>query len=191
MSNPNVNCKKIKKYIEEYNKLNKNNLENELEHFRKGKEIGNLERVIRSASDKSRKHQHRIKKNSLQQGQCILLIDENQQEIWKLRNENFEKLYNKIVELLKDVEGLGDLYYYDTALRIGVFFGLYPEKIYLHSGAGIGADNLIGKKITSSEKFIEKNNLPCHELFDEMECYQIENFLCLFRDRLKFRVSLI
>jgi hypothetical protein len=46
-----------------------------------------------------------------------------------------------VLELV-DVPGIGELYVYDTALRIGAKLGVFPEKVYLHAGARIGVRNL-------------------------------------------------
>jgi hypothetical protein len=40
------------------------------------------------------------------------------------------------------VTGIGELYVYDTALRIGAKLGVFPEKVYLHAGTRIGVRNL-------------------------------------------------
>jgi len=55
------------------------------------------------------------------------------------------------------MDGLGELYAYDTALRIGAFIDVFPENVNLHAGARVGA-KVLG--IDGNEKFIELESLP-------------------------------
>ncbi len=60
-----------------------------------------------------------------------------------IRNtQNFDELLVLIGGLRKSVKGIGELYIYDTSLRIGSYLGHLPEKVYLHSGTRKGARNL-------------------------------------------------
>jgi hypothetical protein len=79
-------------------------------------------------------------------------------------------------ELLEDVPGIGELYIYDTSLRIGAKLNLYPKKVYLHAGTRRGARALGLKADTSL-------NVP--DLPSEFRCllpYEIEDVLCIFKE---------
>ena len=78
------------------------------------------------------------------------------------------------------IKGIGSLTYYDTAFRIGYTINIFPTKIYLQAGALIGAERLLQKKIKS--RFIEKIDLPKIFQIQELECWQIEDILCIYKD---------
>lgn len=101
--------------------------------------------------------------------------------------ESFADLF-RITEIVRGkVDNVGDLWSYDTALRIGFKLRIYPNVVYLQRGARVGARKLLGKKkiigrYLSKDIFIER--IP--EL-NELECYEIEHFLCDFKDRLNYK----
>tara|TARA_B100001146_G_C16182213_1_gene435136 strand:+ start:567 stop:794 length:228 start_codon:yes stop_codon:yes gene_type:complete len=51
---------------------------------------------------------------------------------------------------------------------------LNPDKVYLHSGAKVGAEKLLQKRIKTH--YIEKSDL---NMFNELTCSEIEDILCL------------
>jgi hypothetical protein len=58
------------------------------------------------------------------------------------RCTTFDDLHALITERTKPIKGLGELYRYDTALRIGAALGLEPVAVYLHRGTREGARSL-------------------------------------------------
>ncbi len=94
---------------------------------------------------------------------------------------DFAELLEKIEHLLHGVWGLGEVFYYDTALRIGarIRSGLTPDSVYLHGGTRDGA--------IASDEFERKKNrrcIPRSELPEQLRalpCWQVEDILCLFR----------
>jgi hypothetical protein len=92
--------------------------------------------------------------------------------------KNFDGLYDIIYS--NKPSGVGELFCYDTALRIGQRLGKLPEKIYIHAGTRIGLRNLLNRTIY--EKTILQEELPepfcsCH-----LTPAQLENFFCLYKD---------
>lgn len=71
----------------------------------------------------------RLSKIVLEQARDVLL--ENGKEICK--SHNFDDLFALFERLLLPIKGIGELYVYDTALRIGAKIGVYPERVYLHA----------------------------------------------------------
>jgi hypothetical protein len=55
------------------------------------------------------------------------------------RARNFAELFEMIHTAVHPIPGLGELYVYDTALRIGAKLNLLPDKAYLHAGTRSGA----------------------------------------------------
>ena len=91
------------------------------------------------------------------------------------------KTFNELHELLRvaflRIRGLGQLYTYDTALRIGFTLGIEPSAVYLHAGTRQGA-RAIGIR---SSKIVEVQDLPV--ALQKLAPHEIENFLCIFKPR--------
>lgn len=89
--------------------------------------------------------------------------------------------FDELLNILKSIKirGIGELTNYDVALRIGMYKGMLPQKIYLHAGTREGAKNILKKK-RLSRQFITKDELP--EPLQNLECWQIEDFLCHFKN---------
>jgi len=56
----------------------------------------------------------------------------------EIKVRNFDELYELIEKLVGNINGTGELYIYDTSLRIGAKLGIEPNKIYLHRGTREG-----------------------------------------------------
>jgi len=117
-------------------------------------------------------HQRRLKRATLEKAKETLLA--NFGELKKA--QSFDDLFLLIEKLLKPISGAGELYIYDTALRIGANMNLLPTKIYLHAGTRIGA-RALGFK--TKLKVIEKRDLPAD--FNKLEPHEIEDILCIFK----------
>jgi len=118
-------------------------------------------------------HQHRIGYATCIEGAREL--GKYEAEIKKAKT--FEEIFG-ITELVKrEVDGLGDLWSYDTALRIGFAKGVYPKEVYVQSGVKKGVRKIMGGLLPKGR------SLPQH-IFDpslqKIEPYQLENFLCIY-----------
>ena len=99
----------------------------------------NLQEVVEKASlaetYKGRRdpHQARIKKELLEKlGKCLT------KKLDELSNcKNFDCLLKIVEACAKQIKGIGELTIYDTALRIGFYLDIYPDKVYLQ-GQGKG-----------------------------------------------------
>ncbi len=120
-------------------------------------------------------HQRRLSKAALEQARDVLL---QRQETIKAC-QTFDELYDLLERLLGPIKGLGELYIYDTALHIGAKIGLLPERVYLHAGTRVGAKAL---GFESKAKTLEISELP--EWLRQLEAYEIEDALCIFKDKL-------
>jgi hypothetical protein len=149
----------------------------ELDYFRN---LPSLELCINNAAlainknGKRYRHQYRISNNTLFIVRDILL--DHVEFINEI--EDFDELFILIDGLLKSVKGIGELYIYDTALRIGENLGHSPKKVYLHSGTRIGARRLGFK----NKYVIEMNELP--DELQHLEPFEVEDILCIFEDKL-------
>ncbi len=82
------------------------------------------------------------------------------------------------------MDGAGELYIYDVSLRIGSKLGLFPRKAFLHAGTRQGAKAL---GLNSQLPWLEMDSLP--EWLRELQPYQVEDFLCCYKDRLVSAMS--
>ena len=120
-------------------------------------------------------HQRRLKKANLQEAKSILLA--NSRNLKKCRD--FEELFSVIEMMVEPISGIGELYVYDTALRIGAKLGLLPEKVYLHAGARAGAKAL---GFDGKSRVLETSVLP--KELQQLEPHEIEDVLCIFKSKL-------
>lgn len=94
---------------------------------------------------------------------------------------NFDRLMqalSTLIDLTPRIKGLGELYRYDTALRIGWNVGLEPDRVYLHAGTRKGAKNFgLPWKQTS----LERSELPV--ALQDLRPLEVEDILCIYKDR--------
>lgn len=122
--------------------------------------------------DKKHPHQYRLKREYLQNFGNNLV-----QHIESIESaENFEVLITKIRSYR--VYGIGELAVYDTAVRIGAFLDIWPNRIYLHAGAKIGA---LALNANISSDIISKNDLPPEFRIPDLSCYELEDILCIYK----------
>lgn len=91
----------------------------------------------------------------------------------------FSDLYVVIESAVGPLNGVGPLYLYDTALRIGAFLKLKPNDVYLQAGALKGAKRLLPRVRTRS---ISPTAFPAP--YSALPPYQLENLLCCYRSHL-------
>lgn len=120
-------------------------------------------------------HQYRITQKAMQEANRLLL--ENHDEL--KRCKSFHDLWSLIKSILGAVSGLGELYIYDTSLRLGAYLGLLPDRVYLHAGTRAGA-KAFGISSRHNE-WIEVDELPSP--LRELPCYEVEDILCIYKDQ--------
>jgi hypothetical protein len=118
-------------------------------------------------------HQRRLSRTILEQARGSLRANEKKIEQCK----DFDELYTLLENLLVPIKGIGELYVYDTALRIGARLGLLPSKVYLHAGTRVGAQVL---GFDGKAKALEVSQLP--QELQQLEPHEIEDVLCIFKD---------
>ncbi|RYL29482.1 hypothetical protein [Acinetobacter piscicola] len=98
--------------------------------------------------------------------------------------KSFAELY-QILDLhiqnnKNELHGVGKLCLYDSALRIGAYLGHFPEDVYVQSGSEVGAKKW-GLRIENGK--VDKKEFP-KIILQQLECYEIEDFLCIYKDQL-------
>jgi hypothetical protein len=117
-------------------------------------------------------HQTRLKATHL--AAAAVLLADHLGDIQDARN--FAALHGLLKKLLASRAGLGELYLYDTALRIGAKLGLLPQAIYLHAGTRAGAKAL---KLSVTGNILLKSELPLP--LQQLEPHELEDVLCIYK----------
>jgi hypothetical protein len=129
-----------------------------------------------NSSGKRYSHQRRIKRAAIAQARSIL----SDAKLRMKKCSDFDSLFRLIEAALEDVPGIGELYIYDTSLRIGAKLGILPEKVYLYAGTRTGARNL-GLDVAKST--VRMASLP--PALRVLKPHEVEDVLCIFKDELK------
>lgn len=143
--------------------------------------LSSLELVVTAAAlatdagGKRLDHQRRLTQASLRRAKDNLLAALPKIEKCK----SFHRLHEMVEQILAGIQGLGELYVYDTSLRIGVFLDLWPQKVYLHRGTRKGAKAL---GFSASRAHVEPAEMPVS--IRKLQPYEIEDFLCIYKAEL-------
>lgn len=141
--------------------------------------LDSLEDVIEVAGlaefprGKRHNHQRQVRCDALKQARDRLL------EANLRACTTFDELLERIDQVTADIFGYGELTVYDTALRIGAYLKLEPDKVYLHTGTRDGAKAL---GLDGKRKAINVEELP--EAFRRLKVHEIEDVLCIYADQI-------
>jgi len=120
-------------------------------------------------------HQWRLWDSTAHEAETILLQNINRIAACK----DFDSLHNLVKKIL-NIPGAGEMYWYDTAFRIGINLRIYPGKVYLHRGTRDGAKNL---GLPFEKDALEISELP--QELQKLKPHQTEDFLCIYKDFLR------
>ncbi|MBT8125507.1 MAG: hypothetical protein KJO81_11825 [Gammaproteobacteria bacterium] len=118
-------------------------------------------------------HQYRIPLASLEEARQILL------DLLLENCRNFEELHQTVEKAILHIHMVGPLTVYDISQRIGVYLGLKPNCVYLHSGTAEGARAL---GLTSVNGVLAVEALPLQ--FRSLSPDEIEDCLCIYKREL-------
>lgn len=109
-------------------------------------------------------------------------VDEVRQELREHQKAikavaNFEELFALFERILLPIRGVGEMYVYDTALRMGAFLRKLPDQIYLHKGTREGVMAL-GISV-EERKSVDVSELPTP--FQVLKPHEIEDVLCIYK----------
>jgi len=165
-----------KRILQDYDRHHCCNEKEEIAWFRSQPSLrAAIECAARAVNRRGKRysHQSRIRRESIAHALAALLAIEAR----LARAESFDALLKFISDQLKPVPGIGELYCYDTAFRIGARLGLLPQRVYLHSGTRIGAAKL---GLPSHKSALELNELPTP--LRRRAPHEIEDILCIYKD---------
>ena len=103
------------------------------------------------------------------------------------RCADFDAIHDLVREILEDARpathGLGALYFYDVAFRIGACRGdaFLPKKVYLHAGTLEGAKTVVPGKRLNEGDVLSMSELP--EALHSLKPWAVEDFLCYYAKR--------
>ncbi len=117
-----------------------------------------------------------MKKAALKQ--ALLALLDASDTIRRVRS--FDELFDRIRDEVESTPGIGELYVYDTSLRIGAKLNLLPARIYLHAGTRAGARAL---GLDYRAETLKVSALP--KEFHVLEPHELEDILCIFKDELR------
>jgi hypothetical protein len=130
----------------------------------------------------------------------LVALQEAAKKLWNISTKlqgahSFKEVYYLVRAVTEPIKGLNRMFYYDASVRIAASVGkgtpaFLPEDVFYQRGAELGAIRLgILSKATIDE---EKPYLPyklfirASNQFNRLKPYQIEDFLCIFYDKLDF-----
>jgi hypothetical protein len=156
--------------------------EDELWWFRAQSSLENALRIAGRAQDhrgKRYSHQRRIKAAAMAEAsQKLVELHDGLQ-----RCSSFHELWMSIRRDLGPIPGIGELYIYDCALRIGAYKGLTPERVYLHAGTRIGAQKSgLLSRSKDGRNWLMSDELPVP--LRELPPSDVENLLCIYKKHL-------
>ena len=167
----------LKSLIAEYRQRWGRGAEQELDCFR---EMPSMELAIHHVAfatddeDVCFEHQYRIIRPARRRAEAILI--EAAARLEECRS--FHELHTLLTDRLMPVPGLGEMYIYDAAVRMGAFLNLSPTLVYLHCGTRDGA-RALGMDV--KRPFLEIRNLP--KELRGISAGDLESFLCIFKNR--------
>ena len=164
--------------LRDYDKAHSARSAEEIAWFREQPSLREAIETATRAIKRDRKrydHQFRIWRSAIPRAVAALLALEDR----IARIESFDELLRLITEQLRDIPGVGELYYYDTAFRVGVYLGVYPTRVHLHAGTRVGARKLL-PTVDHRKDALDKGELP-PELRTRPP-YIVENILCIYAD---------
>ncbi len=93
---------------------------------------------------------------------------------------SFADLIARVDTAVRPVHGIGELYVYDTALRLGGHLRLRPHEVYLHAGTRRGARAL---GLDHRSDSVSPSQLPA--ALRRLRPHEVEDVLCIYKDWLR------
>ena len=170
--------------IRSYRLKNRSHKQKELDWFRRQTSLEAAINVAAKAEDEPKAenkrglrypHQRRIIRQAIPEANRLLLEKHDELQ----RCKSFHELWLLIGKTLEPVRGIRELYVYDTALRIGAYLNLLPNRVYLHRGTRDGAKKF--GFVTKKNEWLNIDELP--DILRELPADEIEDILCIYKNK--------
>jgi hypothetical protein len=165
--------------VRDYRKRHKPVANYESDLFRNCPSLGRAIEYAGSAEDgvgRRFDHQRRITQTAI--AESLARLRRSTQGIRGCRS--FTELHELLEEVFRPIFGIGDLYIYDTTVRLGLKLGLVPDREYLHAGTREGAKNLgldVGHGPLTVDRFPSS--------LRKLSAGELEDVLCIYKKHLK------
>ena len=176
---PKNGLRNLTSIVQAYRKFNRPHAIDELDYFRRMPSLSSAIQSAGSATDwRGRRfdHQRRLSASALRAGTDALRRRMKQIEATK----SFHELLELLQPICSNITGLGELYAYDTSLRMGAFLGFEPQHVYLHAGTRKGVRAL---GIDTARSFVTVSELP--KPLRAMPAHELEDLLCIYKETLR------
>ena len=169
-------ARSLPEMVQLYIKCKRPKAQKELESFHKSPFEEALGRAALAEHEDGERlgHQRRLRPETLRRARNVLLDAAKELS----ERDSFDALHDRVKELLNGIRGLGELYYYDTALRVAGPARM-PMRVYLHQGTREGARAL---GLDWHADSLDPRALP--RQLAVLEPHEMEDFLCIFKSRL-------
>ena len=163
--------------VRDYIRRHRHKTVRELRYFRK---LRGLDQAITEAGlarrpdGKRWSHQRRIPSTALKTATARLRHARIQDA------RSFANLIALVEGAVRPVRGIGELYIYDTALRLGAHLRMLPGEVYLHAGTRQGARAL---GLDHHSPSIPSSKLP--PALHRLRTHEVEDVLCIYKDWLR------
>ncbi len=166
----------LSRMVAEYVRLHRPRLESILQRMNECRNIADALKLAVTYEDPDtgslHSHQRRIGRKKL--SRCETALREALVDLPSATG--FDQVYARVNHVISGMPGIGPLTVYDISLRIGAFLKLYPQTVYLHTGALEGARKFGFVPVNGQ---LQKSVLT-REL-QQLEPYEIENFFCIYK----------
>lgn len=135
---------------------------------------------------KMHSHQTKVTKDARREFGYRILAHYLIQSRWSPVNYTVPKSFHsfhQVLWLLRPA-GIGPLTVYDVATRVGAYLKLEPDRLYLHTGARLGWNALMGENARDYRAVDEIHPLDWPKPLRQLSADMAEDFLCTYRDAL-------
>lgn len=165
----------LKQLVSWYQRYCGPSLRDQLDDFRQLPALADtIDRAARAVNAQGKRfpHQYRIQGTALAKAKSRLVAG-----VGSITScGSFDALHSLLSGLFTPVSGLGQLYLYDTTLRLGAYLKLAPTAVYIHAGTRAGA---LALGLDVSSGIIPAAAFP--KPIQVLAPYEIEDFLCIFK----------
>lgn len=138
-----------------------------------------IERAARAETRDGKRHPHQSRISLAAISKATQTLRELTPRIKECRS--FDQLHQILSGRLISIRGIGEMYVYDCAQRIGASLGLDPEAVFLHRGTRVGAQALVPD--AGRRKCIRVDELPAP--LRQLSAGALEDVLCIYKSALK------
>lgn len=173
----------MKAVLEHYKKVHRPRAKVEVAWFKSQPDLAAaVDTAAKATNSQGKRYAHQCRIRKVAMRKALAALRDAVAKIEKV--EDFDELYATVHSAVGAIDGIGDLYVYDAAFRIGAYLSLAPRRVYLHAGTRAGARTL-GLN-TRGRPHVEVNEVEEEAPeFKELSAAELEDVLCIYKDKLR------